>query len=85
MKVIFFGDVSRFTNTEELEIQNASTLDALITILADRFGIEFGEYLRADGTCFYLVNGRSILHTGGLQTPLTMDSVVQILPHVEAG
>ena len=85
MTVTFFGDISRFTNAESLTFDQVSNLQHLIDTLGADYGGDFKDYLLADGTVFFLVNGRSILSTGGLKTPLEQDSVVNVLPHVEAG
>ena len=85
IKVIFFGLVKKQTNCPSIEMETAETLSILIDNLGEKFGATFKEYLLADDTCFFLINGKSIINTGGLNTPLKPEDKVEILPVVEAG
>jgi molybdopterin converting factor small subunit len=86
MKVLFYGSVQENTCDEkELEVGNVLCVRALIDLLGERFGEHFKEFLLADNTCFFLVNGNGIMTTGGLDTPLQSDDTVEVLPFVEGG
>jgi len=86
MTVSFYLSVCEFTDCSHVELEGApETLQKMIDELGKRFGEEFHQYLLADDTCFYLVNGKSILHTGGLSTKLQPGDKIEILPVVEAG
>ena len=85
MKVNFYLSVREHTHCDSADIVGCATLDALIIRLGEVFGSAFEEFLRADETCFFLVNSRSIMSTGGFATPLVDDDIVDVLPAVEAG
>ena len=85
MVVSFYECVQNHTDCQTIEVAQADTLRTLIDLLGQQFGEPFHDYLLADDTCFFLVNGKSIIHTGGLRTPLTPEDRVEILPVVEAG
>ena len=85
MIVSFYESVQNHTGCQTIEVAQADTLRTLIDLLGKQFGESFQEYLLGDDTCFFLVNGKSILHTGGLHTPLKPEDRVEILPVVEAG
>ena len=85
MKVLFYLSVKEHTGVESIELSNMSILSDVLVALEEKFGSAFGEYLRADETCFYLVDGKAIIGTGGFNTRLEENSVVEILPVVDAG
>jgi molybdopterin converting factor small subunit len=85
MKIIFYESVQNYSGCDGLEIEHAETLNRLIDKLGDRLGVHFKEYLLGEGTCFFLINGKSIMRTGGLNTPLNPDDKIEVLPVVEAG
>lgn len=87
MKIIFYGAVGEYTDCEsiEMEIEQIKTLNDLINKLEERYGAKFKGYLLGDDTCFFLINGKSIMRTGGLNTSLNHDDKIEILPVVEAG
>ena len=85
IRVNFFESVQNHTHCPSIEMETAENLNVLIKNLGEKFGEPFKEYLLADDTCFFLVNGKSIINTGGLNTPLHPGDKVEILPVVEAG
>ena len=86
MTIMFYGSVLDQTGgNKSLELENTKTVSALIDALAGLYGESFKKYLLGDDTCFFLVNGKSILATGGLDTPLGQDAKIEILPVAEAG
>ena len=86
MTVWFHLSVSEFTGCSHLELEGEpETLQEMVDELRKLFGEDFYQYLLAEDTCFYLVNGKSILHTGGFSTRLQLGDKIEILPVVEAG
>ena len=86
MTVMFYGSVLDQTRgNKSLELENTKTVSALIDVLGGLYGKNFKEYLLGDDTCFFLVNGKALLATGGLNTPLSQDAKIEILPVAEAG
>jgi molybdopterin converting factor small subunit len=85
MNVIFYESVKNYSGCDSMEIEYAETLNNLVDKLGNRLGEHFKEYLLGEGTCFFLINGKSIMRTGGLNTPLNPDDKIEILPVVEAG
>jgi len=85
VKVLFYESVKNHSKCESLEIEFAGTVLDLIHQLGERLGAGFRDYLLEDDTCFFLVNGKSIIRTGGLNTPLGPSDKIEILPIVEAG
>jgi len=57
----------------------------LIDELGSCFGPRFQAFLLGDETCLFLVNGKGILSTGGLDTGLVPGDKIEILPFIEAG
>ena len=85
LKVFFYASVQDHSGCEELEIEEVETLADCIDKLEEKLGSHFKDYLLGEDTCFFLVNGKSILRTGGLNTPLHPHDKIEILPVVEAG
>ena len=88
MKVLFYGSVLDYTNGEkEFEFpdnNNCSSVNDLIKILGDHYE-RLGEILPEGNTCFFLVNGRGLMMTGGLNTRLNQGDKIEVLPFTEAG
>jgi len=86
MTVRFFGNVLEYTNgVKGFESENSPSIRALIDELGVRFGEGFKEYLLGDETCFFLVNGKGIMMTGGLNTELQPGDKIEILTVVGGG
>ena len=86
MTVLFYGNVLELTEGERsFEAGNCSNVRDLITKLGARFGGRFHEYLLGSETCFFLVNGKGIMMTGGLDTELQGSDRIEVLPFTEAG
>jgi len=86
MTVRFFGNVLEYTNgVKGFESENSPSIRALIDELGVRFGEGFKEYLLGDETCFFLVNGKGIMMSGGLNTLINPNDKIEILPFAEAG
>ena len=85
LKVFFYESVQNYSQCERLEIEPVETLRDCIEQLGEKLGYPFKDYLLGEDTCFFLVNGKSIVRTGGLNTPLNPNDKIEILPVVEAG
>ena len=86
MIVSFYGSVQQYTSDEKtFDAGDAESIRALIDRLGGNYGERFMDFLLGDNTCFFLVNGKGILTTGGLDTPLRPGDAVELLPFVDGG
>lgn len=86
MTVLFHGSVQEYTAGESsCDAEGAPDMRALIALLGERYGGQFTDFLLGDGLCFFLVNGKGIMMTGGLGTPLQPGDTVEVLPFVHGG
>ena len=86
MKVLFYGGVLDYTNGEQLyEAQNCSNIHELIDKLSEHYGERFNRFLLGAETCFFLLNGKGLMMTGGLFTKLQTGDKIEIIPHADAG
>jgi len=86
VKVLFYGAVLQYTNGENFfELNDCSTVRDLVSKLGGHFGERFRIFLLGDETCFFLINGKGLMMTGGLDTKLYPDDKIEVLPFAEAG
>ena len=86
MTVQFYGNViDQAKGAESFTPQNSETLRMLVAELSNTFGPAFRDFLLSEETCFFLINGKGIMTTGGLDTKLHPGDKIEILPFVEAG
>ena len=86
MKILFFGNVLEYTNREKsIDISGCPVVRDLVGELGRIYGERFREFLLGGETCFFLVNGKGLMMTGGLDTRLNTDDNIEILPFTEAG
>jgi molybdopterin converting factor small subunit len=86
MKVLFYGAVLEYTNGEKsLEFDGCSNVRELINELGGHYGLRFREFLLGEETCFFLINGKGLMMTGGLNTSLGSDDKIEVLPFADAG
>ena len=87
MTVAFHGIVTQHTNSDKTftPTMTCSTLRVLLDELSSYYGESFGTFVYGNETCLFLVNGRGIALSGGLDSPLVPGDKVDILPFVEAG
>lgn len=83
--VSFYESIKKKTGVDRMEFPMVADLSGLITLLGEKFGLDFRDFLLGDDTCFFLINGKSILGTGGLGTPLAEGDLIEVLPVIEAG
>jgi MoaD family protein len=80
IRVQFFGQVREIANGNETEVADCSTVGSLLRLLSESYGHDF----RPDALIL-MVNGRSIAHTGHLETPLETGDLVSIFPVIGGG
>jgi len=86
LKISFYASIIDYTNGAAcFEAKKSSSIRELIDELGDQFGNKFKEFLLSDNTCFFLVDGKGIINSGGLNTKINPDDKIEILPFVEAG
>jgi len=92
VEVKFFTSLREITGkkVDEIQLQNAITVDELLTLLSEKYGKNFREYIynkKGDmqGFLSVLVNGKNINIMQGFDTKLQENDVVAILPPVGGG
>jgi len=86
MVALFYGSVLGQTGGEKSFVPAGSaSIRALVGELGCRYGGRFEEFLLSGDDCFFLVNGKSIAMSGGLETSLHPGDRIEVLPFVEAG
>ena len=92
VEVKFFTSLREITGkkVEQVELQNTVTIDELVTVLANRYGKKFREYIydkRGEVQPFlsFLVNGKNVNTMNGLDTKLENGDAIAILPPVGGG
>ena len=86
MKVLFYSNAREYTSGEKsFEAETTSSVKTLIDLLGKQYGEKFKTFLLGNNTCFILVNGKGIMTTGGLETPLHPDDKIEVLPLVGGG
>jgi molybdopterin synthase sulfur carrier subunit len=90
MRVKFFAYIRDYTGCSEADMPVAATIGDLARILGEHYGPKMHEImLTADGelgpNLIIMVNGRHIVHLGGINTPLKDDDIIQIFPKVAGG
>ncbi|MFB0504803.1 MAG: ubiquitin-like small modifier protein 1 [Candidatus Bathyarchaeia archaeon] len=92
VKIRFFTRLREITREreEEVEVAKGTTVEELLKMLEEKYGQSFKGYLRDHRGNFrqslqYLVNGRNVRFLQGLETVLTMDDALAIIPPVGGG
>ncbi len=90
MVIKYFADIRRLTRCEEQQwTEAAPTLRELLVGLSQQHGAAFQKrVLDGDGlssTIIILVNGQSIEHLNGIETPLGPEDTVAVFPMVAGG
>ena len=87
MTANFHGIVTQYTNKDKTfsPTTTCSTLRVLLDELSSHYGESFGQFVYGNETCLFLVNGRGVALSGGLDSPLVPGDKVDILPFVDAG
>ena len=92
IEVKFFTSLREITGkkVDEIQLQNTVTVDELLTLLSEKYGKNFREYIynkkgEVQGFLSFLVNGKNINIMQGFDTKLQENDVVAILPPVGGG
>ena len=86
MTVTFYGGITKHTNGDKTyEPKTHPTLRGLLEELGDYYGESFRSFLNSNETCLFLINGKGIKLSGGLNSPLKQGDKIDILPFVDAG
>ncbi len=92
VEVKFFTSLREITGKkmDEIQLQNTITVDELLTLLSEKYGKNFREYIYnkkgdVQGFLSFLVNGKNINIIQGFDTKLQENDVVAILPPVGGG
>jgi len=86
MQVFFYGSVSGYTNGEKLyNAKDCASVRELIYELNSFYGERLREFLLGEDTCFFLVNGKGLMLTGGMETKLSPNDKIEVLPFADAG
>jgi len=86
MVVLFYGCVLEFTGgVKSVDLKDCPSLMSLVDELGCLFGEQFKAFLLGGDACFFLINGKGIMATGGFKSKLSPGDKIEILPLVEAG
>jgi MoaD family protein len=92
VEVKFFTSLREITGkkVDEIQLQNVITVEELLTLLSDKYGKKFNEYVydkkgKVHGFLSFLVNGKNINVLQGFDTKLKQGDTIAILPPVGGG
>jgi len=90
MLVKFFAYLQDYTNCSEADVPTVPTVRDLARTLGERYGPGLGEKLltgegELGAEIVIMINGRHVVHLGGIDAPLKDDDIVQIFPLVTGG
>ena len=92
VEVKFFTYLREITGkkVDQLLLQNSLTVDGLVTLLSERYGKNFREYIynkKGEPQEFlsFILNGSNINNQQGFETKLKNGDVIAILPPVGGG
>lgn len=89
IKVLFFATIRDYTNEKETTVEGVSTVKELLSLLSGRYGPNFKTEIFEGDTIsdrvIALVNGRHIVRTGGVETPLKDGDTVAVFPIIGGG
>ena len=92
VEVKFFTSLREITGkkADEIQLQSVITIEELLTLLSDKYGKKFTEYInnkegKVQDFLSFLVNGRNINVLQGFDTKLKEGDIIAIIPPVGGG
>ena len=90
MRVKFIASLRDYTNCPEADFPAVPTVGDLTRVLVERYGPRLGgKLLTPEGELgaeiVIMVNGRHVVHLGGMAAQLNEEDVVQLFPLVTGG
>jgi len=92
VEVKFFTSLREITGkkADEIQLQNIITVKELLTLLSEKYGKKFREYIynkkgKVQDFLSFLVNGRNINVLQGFDTELKQGDIIAIIPPVGGG
>lgn len=92
IEVKFFTSLREITGkkVDEIQLQSIITVEELLTLLSDKYGKKFIEYIynkkgKVQDFLSFLVNGRNINVLQGFDTKLKQGDIIAIIPPVGGG
>jgi len=92
VEVKFFTSLREITGkkVDEIQLQNVITVEELLTLLSEKYGKKFREYVytkkgKVKDFLSFLVNGKNINVLQGFDTKLEQGDIIAILPPVGGG
>jgi len=86
MIVTFYSSITKYTGGDKsFTPKTHPTLRGLLEELGENYGESFKAFLLGSETCIILINGKGIMLSGGLDSPLEPGDKIDILPFVDAG
>ena len=84
--VSFYGGVQTYTKgAQSLGVIGCPNVRSLVNELGAHFGEGFKASILSGENSFFLVNGKGIMSTGGLETELRSGDKIEVLPFIDAG
>jgi molybdopterin synthase sulfur carrier subunit len=92
VEVKFFTSLREITGkkVDEIQLQNVITVEELLTLLSEKYGKKFREYIynkkgKVQDFLSFLVNGKNINFLQGFDTELKQGDIIAIIPPVGGG
>jgi molybdopterin synthase sulfur carrier subunit len=92
VEVKFFTSLREITGkkSDEIQLQNVITVEELLTLLSEKYGKKFREYIynkkgKVQDFLSFLVNGKNINVLQGFDTELKQGDIIAIIPPVGGG
>jgi molybdopterin synthase sulfur carrier subunit len=92
VEVKFFTSLREITGkkSDEIQLQNVITVEELLTLLSEKYGKKFREYVynkkgKVQDFLSFLINGKNINVLQGFDTELKQGDTIAIIPPVGGG
>ena len=90
MRVKFFAYLRDYTGCPEVDLPTPATIGELARVLSEKYGPKIRDKMlgpegELGAEIIIMINGRHVIHLGGIDAPLKDDDTVQIFPMVAGG